>query len=196
MLAELTRIFLGDQDLTFMVEILFRTVIIYFYTLSLLRWIGGRSVAQLSIVEFLLVIAIGSAVGDSLFYPDVPLLPAMAAILLVVLFNKFIDLAIQRSDRLSNFFEGRPQIVVTNGQVHLHKIRSQGIGLSELHLKLRDKGVTDLAEVRYAVLEPNGVLSVLTHDKATDKLATGLFESPAVPADEFGAATDAGVRGS
>lgn len=183
MWQELHRIFMGDQDIVFAAEILLRTVIIYSYTLALMRWIGGRSVAQLSIVEFLLVIAIGSAVGDSLFYPDVPLLPAMAAILLVVLFNKLVDKAILASDRLSRLFEGRPQIVVTDGRIDKAKLHRQGIGEAELYLKLRDKGVADLTEVRFAVLEPNGVLSVLTDDKARAG-ASGLYAPPAVPREE------------
>ena len=53
--------FLGDAPALFYAEILVRTVIIYGYTLLLIRWIGGRSVAQLSMVDTLLVIALGSA---------------------------------------------------------------------------------------------------------------------------------------
>ncbi len=185
MLDELHRIFMGDQDLAFMAEILFRTGIVYSYTLALMRWIGGRSVAQLSIVEFLLVIAIGSAVGDSLFYPDVPLIPAMLAIFLVVVFNKLVDKAIQTSDRLSRVFEGRPQIVVTDGRVHERTLKSQGISRSELYLKLRDKGVTDLCEVRFAVLEANGVLSVLTREHMEQARDLGLYQPPAIPRDEM-----------
>lgn len=180
MLAELHRIFMGDQELGFLLEILFRTGVIYFYTLTLMRWIGGRSVAQLSVVEFLLVIAIGSAVGDSLFYPDVPLIPAMLAILLVVLFNKAVDQAILKSERLSRFFEGRPQIVVTDGRIHEGILRGQGIGVSELYMKLRDKGVTDIREVRFAVLEANGLLSVLTHEHLDQAKGLGLFQAPAI----------------
>lgn len=176
---ELQRIFMGDQSFGFMAEILFRTVVIYSYTLALMRWIGGRSVAQLSIVEFLLVIAIGSAVGDSLFYPDVPLIPAMLAILLVVIFNKLVDKAILASDRLSRIFEGRPQIVVIDGRIIRARLGAEGIGEAELYLKLRDKGVTDLAQVRFAVLEPNGILSVLTKEAAAG--AAGLYAPPALP---------------
>ncbi|WP_323032601.1 DUF421 domain-containing protein [Paracoccus sp. (in: a-proteobacteria)] len=153
MLDELHRIFLGDQSFGFAWEIVFRTTIIYFYTLALMRWLGGRTVAQLSIVEFLLVIAIGSAVGDLLFYPDVPLLPAMFAIFLVAAFNKLLDEAILSSDMLSRLFEGRPRIVISDGRVHQDRLRQQGIGMSELYLKLREKGVTDLAEVKFAILE-------------------------------------------
>ncbi|MTH77001.1 DUF421 domain-containing protein [Paracoccus aestuariivivens] len=188
MLSELHRIFLGDHDLIFLSEVLFRTLIIYGYTLALMRWIGGRSVSQLSVVEFLLVIAIGSAVGDSLFYPDVPLIPAMLAILLVVLCNKLVDFAIMRSDRLAVLFEGAPQVVIVNGAVRLRQIQREGIGLQELYLKLRDKGVTDLSQVRLAVLEANGVLSVLTH--ARDDAASGLYQPPALPEAELSQATN------
>lgn len=185
MLTELHRIFMGDHDLTFMVEIAFRTLIIYSYTLALMRWIGGRSVAQLSIVEFLLVIAIGSAVGDSLFYPDVPLIPAMLAILLVVLCNKAIDGAILRSDRFSRMLEGQPQIVVSNGRIHAEKLRCQGMGQQELFMKLRDKGVSDLREVALAVLEPNGAISILRREDGGAGKPDDLFAPPAIPADQM-----------
>lgn len=185
MLDELQRIFIGDHGLLFLVEILFRTIVIYFYTLALIRWIGGRSVAQLSIVEFLLVIAIGSAVGDSLFYPDVPLIPAMLAILLVVLANKLVDMAILRSDRMTRFFEGSPQVIVTDGRIHRSKIESQGISVQELYLKLRDNGISDLSEVRLAVLETNGSLSVLTRRRAEEEQAGGLYRPPALPETEL-----------
>ncbi|MDT1063964.1 DUF421 domain-containing protein [Paracoccus sp. CPCC 101403] len=193
MSQELQRIFMGEQDPLFLAEILFRTCIIYFYTLALMRWIGGRSIAQLSIVEFLLVIAIGSAVGDSLFYPDVPLIPAMLAILLVVLANKLVDLAIMQSSRLTRFFEGSPQVVVIEGRVDRHKIRSRGIGEHELYMKLRDKGVDDLSQVLLAVLETNGTVSVLVRSRS-EVPATGLYQPPALPEAELAGA--AGITGS
>ena len=88
---DLARMFVGDHPALFYLEIVVRTGIIYLYTLLLLRWIGSRSVAQLSMVDFLLVIALGSAVGDAPFYPDVPLLAAMAVITTVIGINKGID---------------------------------------------------------------------------------------------------------
>ena len=87
------RMLLGDAPTWFVLEVAFRVLVIWLWTALLLRWIGGRSIAQLSIVEFLLVIALGSAVGDAMFYPEVPLLHAMLVILLVVCFDKLIDVA-------------------------------------------------------------------------------------------------------
>lgn len=184
MLKEIHRIFMGDQELLFLLEVLFRTGVVYAYTLALLRWIGGRSVAQLSIVEFLLVIAIGSAVGDSLFYPGVPLIPAMFAIFLVVVCNKLIDRVVLDSPRLCRIFEGKAQILMVDGQLDHHKLRQEGMGRLEFYLKLRDKGITDLSQVRLAVLEPNGALSILTHEHAAAG-PNALFTEPALEGEEL-----------
>lgn len=182
MLDEMQRILMGDQDLGFALEILFRTTIVYFYTLMLMRWLGGRTVAQLSIVEFLLVIAIGSAVGDSLFYDDVPMLPAMFAILLVSVYNKLVDKAILGSPWFARLFEGRPRIVISQGRIHAERLRRQGIGIDELYSKLRQGGVEDLAQVKFAILEPDGRLSILRQD---DRGNQGLYQPPAIPAREM-----------
>ncbi len=84
---DLVRMFLGSEPPLFYLEILVRTCVVYLYALVLIRWVGGRGVAQMSTVEFLLVIALGSAVGDAMFYPDVPLLHAMLVISAVVVIN-------------------------------------------------------------------------------------------------------------
>ena len=84
--------FLGDEPPLFLLEIAIRTVIIYGYTLVLIRWIGSRSIAQLSLVEFLLVRSPSvSAVGDAMFYPEVPLVHCMVVITVVVLLDKALS---------------------------------------------------------------------------------------------------------
>src|SRR5690606_22718215 len=85
------RMLLGDEPPLYLLEIFIRTLIIYAYTLGLLRWLGSRTIGQLSTVEFLLVIALGSAVGDAMFYPDVPLIHALLVVTIVVLANKGLD---------------------------------------------------------------------------------------------------------
>jgi uncharacterized membrane protein YcaP (DUF421 family) len=99
--------FFGDEPPLFLLEITFRTIVIYLYTLFLIRWVGSRSIAQLSLVEFLLVIALGSAVGDAMFYPDVPLFHCILVITVVVLLDKAIAFLISRNATLEDVIEGR-----------------------------------------------------------------------------------------
>jgi uncharacterized membrane protein YcaP (DUF421 family) len=81
---DLQRMFLGDLPWWFTAEVIVRTIIMYAYSLLLVRLVSRRAVGQLSLIEFLLVIALGSAVGDPMFYHDVPLLHGMAVVTVVV----------------------------------------------------------------------------------------------------------------
>ena len=154
------RMLLGDPPPAFLFEILFRTVLIYIYTFGLIRWIGGRSISQLSLVEFLLVIALGSAVGDSLFYPDVPLLHAMLVITIIVFINKGLDYLILWSDKAQKTIDGVPNWVVHAGRLNPDQTADRGIGKAEVMALLRLEGISNLGEVEDAFLEANGDLSV------------------------------------
>lgn len=149
----------GDSPIVF-VEIVIRTLIIYGYTLALLRWLGGRAIGQLSTVEFLLVIALGSAVGDAMFYPEVPLLHAMAVVTLVVLANKGLDMAMARSRRFERAIDGAPKEAIRQGVIPASFLRDKALTTNELAQQLRQKGIEHLGQVEHAYVETDGVLTV------------------------------------
>ncbi|WP_421694433.1 DUF421 domain-containing protein [Aestuariivirga sp.] len=157
---DLTRMVLGPQPFLFYVEILVRIVIVYIYTLVLLRWIGSRTIAQLSTVEFLLVIALGSAVGDSMFYPEVPLLQALLVVTVVILINKAIDLLLYRSDMMKIAVDGRAVEVVHNGRVAKEGLAARNMSVAELQEMLRLQGFSNLGEIATAYIETSGQMSV------------------------------------
>jgi len=157
---DLYRIFIGDLPWTFTLEIVFRTVIVYLYTLLLVRWLSQRAVGQLSLIEFLLVIALGSAVGDPMFYPDVPLLHALTVITAVVLINRGIDRLLSRSARFERFIEGVPIQLVKDGLIDHRALEKLLLNRDELFQNLRIAGVENVGAVRQAYMEQNGQLSV------------------------------------
>jgi uncharacterized membrane protein YcaP (DUF421 family) len=162
---DLTRMFLGDAPALFYLEIVVRCLIIYLYTLLVLRWIGGRSVAQLSLVEFLLVIALGSAVGDGLFYPEVPILHALAVVTGIALINKVLDAMIMRWTVAKTVLDGGPLEVVRQGAICHDAIRARAMGTAEMKAMLREAGVRNLGEVEAAYVEAGGKVSVFRLDR-------------------------------
>lgn len=160
------RMLFGDEPPVFLLEIAFRTTVIYVYALLLLRWLGSRTIGQLSTIEFLLVIALGSAVGDAMFYADVPLLHAMLVITIVVLANKGLDIVIGRSPSAERLIDGIPAEAVRDGVVNARFLASSNLSESELFQLLRAHGVTQLGEVARAYLETNGTLSVFKAEKS------------------------------
>lgn len=154
------RLFLGDDPPLFYLEIVFRILVIWIWTMALLRWIGGRSISQLSVVEFLLVIALGSAVGDAMFYPEVPLAQAMLVIAVLVVLDKGVDYAIRRYRLAKRVIDGQPVAILRDGVILCDGLSARQIGSLELMEMLRLKGVENLASLRVVYLEPSGKLSM------------------------------------
>jgi uncharacterized membrane protein YcaP (DUF421 family) len=157
---DLQRMLIGDEPPWFLFEIVFRTTIVYAWALLLLRWLGSRTIGQLSTIEFLLVIALGSAVGDAMFYPEVPLLHALLVVTLVILLNKGLDLLVARSKRAERIIDGTPTEMIRDGVVGKAFLNSRTMGISELFQELREKGIEHLGQVGRAYVEPDGVLTV------------------------------------
>jgi uncharacterized membrane protein YcaP (DUF421 family) len=186
---DIGRILLGDTPPLFMAEIVVRTVIVYVYTFAMVRWLGGRSIAQLSVVEFLLVIALGSAVGDAMFYPDVPLLHALAVITVVVMVNKGIDVVLARLPQTQKYVDASPVEVISHGKLMEDGLRASGYSALEVYEQLRMQGVRNTGEVETAILESNGRLSVFRLTKPVN--GTALLppnKAPSSKADRKGRA--------
>ncbi len=160
---DLQQMFFGDQPPLFLLEIIVRTLIVYAYTLFLLRWLGSRTIGQLSTVEFLLVIALGSAVGDAMFYPDVPLVHSLLVVTVVVVANKLLDILMARSKGVEHVIDGTPQQAIRNGVIAQKFLYDTALSTSELFQQLRHHGVEHLGQVADAYVEPDGVLTVYRH---------------------------------
>jgi uncharacterized membrane protein YcaP (DUF421 family) len=157
---DLQRMIFGTEPPWFLLEIVVRTLIIYGWALVLLRWLGSRTIGQLSTIEFLLVIALGSAVGDAMFYPDVPLLHALLVVTVVILLNKGLDILVARSKAAERVLDGTPEELIRDGVICKSFLASTSMGVSELFQELRERGIEHLGQVARAYVEPDGVLTV------------------------------------
>jgi uncharacterized membrane protein YcaP (DUF421 family) len=156
------RMFLGDEEPVFFLELAVRTTIIFVYTLVLLRMLGKRGVAQLSLFEITIIIGLGSAVGDPMFQADVPLLHAMVVIGVVVILYRLFMTLLRRSDSFERFVEGTPSCLVTNGRIDIEALEKERLSQEELFEILRLAGISQLGEVKRAYLEQSGELSTFS----------------------------------
>jgi uncharacterized membrane protein YcaP (DUF421 family) len=157
---DLERMFLGTEtDWLFLLEIAVRTSIIYVFALLFVRFLGKRGQGRLSPFEFVIIIALGSATGDPMFYPDVPIFHAMIVIALVVLFTRILFQVSEWSETFENFVESRPACLVSDGIVRVPELRRENIAHDELMTALREAGIENLGQVRRSYLEPSGNIS-------------------------------------
>lgn len=83
-LFETERLLMGDLPYGFLLEVIFRSAVMYVFVLIMLRLAGRRGVKQLSLFELVIIITLGSAAGDPLLYDDVDLLPALTVFTVIL----------------------------------------------------------------------------------------------------------------
>lgn len=158
------RIVVGELPGIFYIEIVVRAAFMYLFALFLIRLTGKRSLGQLSPFDFVIIIALGSAVGDPMFYDDVPIGHAVTVICVVIALTMIISRLSQRHPRVERITDSSPNILVLDGAIDHDMLAKEHISLSELRERLRLRDVTSIDMVRCAVLEPSGQISVLTTD--------------------------------
>lgn len=159
------RIFMGNLSPLFILEIAFRTAFMYLFTVLMARLIGKRGMAQITPFEFIIVIVLGSATGDPMLYPNVPLVHGMAIVTTIVLMERIYAFFSQRYEKLESFVESEPTLLVHKGKIVKNTLEQVSYSKENLMMQLREQGVDDIGRVKEAYLEPSGSLSVFTYDK-------------------------------
>lgn len=157
------RIFIGEEPVLFYLEIIFRVVLVYGYSVLLVRLMGKRGSQALSPLENMVIIALGSAVGDTMFYPEVPLTYAFLIVTLIVGMSRGMAKLQTYSEDFNDFMDGKPLLIIQEGQLIREAMPRTRLRDDELYALLRIQGIEDLAQVRLAWYERTGELSVFKY---------------------------------
>jgi uncharacterized membrane protein YcaP (DUF421 family) len=151
---------LGGEDWSFLAETALRTTIMFCVIVTSLRLLGKRGIKQLSVFELGVIIGLGSAAGDPMFYKDVGLLPGILVFTMVVCLYRLITILINRSRRFESLVEGNPTCIIKDGEFIVENFKKEPIAFDELFTQLRLQSIAHLGQVDQAVLENNGEVSV------------------------------------
>lgn len=175
------RIWLHDYPLSYLGEVALRTAFMFAVILTALTVSGKREVRQLSVYELVLLIGLGSAAGDPMFYHDVPLGAAVVVFIVVMSCYKFITRLSDHNRLIRNKLEGIPVYVIENGCILIENFADEDLGKDELFADLRQAGVEQLGQVRVAILEANGMVSIF--QQSPNQVKAGLPILPKVLAE-------------
>lgn len=172
------RILFSDHENKFFLEILLRTPIMFLAVFAVLRISGKRGGQQLSILEIVMIITLGSAAGDAMFYEEVGILHALAVFVIVILLYRLIIYIITLSDKAEEIIEGNPVYIIRKGILCLDEMKGDELGTDELFAELRVFNVSHLGQLECAILEANGKISLFYYPD--EKVHVGL---PILPDD-------------
>ncbi|GAB3950814.1 DUF421 domain-containing protein [Spirosoma harenae] len=164
------RILLDEFPWQYLGEVAFRTFSMFLILLIALRLSGKRQIKQLSVFELVLVIGLGSAAGDPMFYEDVPLASVLVVFIVMIVSYKLTTLLSDKNHLVRRALEGKPVYVIENGSILINNFKDEDLTKDELFTALRLEGIKHLGEVSVAIREPTGELSVFPY-KSADKRA-------------------------
>jgi len=161
---EWDRILLSELPAMFLIEVLVRTSVMYLIILVALRSSGKRGVKQLSVYELVLIIGLGSAAGDPMFYEDVGLLPAILVFLTIILLYRLTTWLSGKNNRVEKLLEGSAVCVIRDGRFSIENFEKEDLAQTEFFSELREKSVEHLGQVRVGLLEPTGEISLFFYE--------------------------------
>jgi len=156
----MTNIFLPEISIA---EKVLRSFAVYAFLLVAFRITGKRQVGQLTPFDLVVLLVISNVVQNALIGNDNSLGGGLLGAAAILAINYLVVEVSYRSKRARRWLEASPTMLVHNGQVLHDNLRRERLTLDDLMVALRRSGVTEPHEVRFAVLEDNGGVSVVPY---------------------------------
>ena len=159
---------LGEEEWSFLPEVLLRSAIMFIVAVVALRLIGKRGIMQ-HVFELVLIITLGSAAGDPMFYSKVGLLPAILVFITIIMMYRITNFFVARFKGVEHLLEGRHVRLIKDCRFVIENLKPEEISKDEIFSDLRMKDVSHLGQVDAAYIEASGEMSVffLPDDKVT-----------------------------
>ncbi|MCV9886014.1 DUF421 domain-containing protein [Metabacillus halosaccharovorans] len=135
-------------------DLIWKSVVIVIGGTILLRVAGRKSISQMTLSQVVIMIGIGSLLVQPLVGKNVwnTLFVGLTLVLTLVI----IEYSQIKSDKLEKFISGKSKVLIDNGKLQTDQLKKLRLSVDLLEMKLRQSSVTDMNDVQYATLEPNG----------------------------------------
>jgi len=144
-----------------MTNILLRTVIVYVFLLIIMRLMGKRQLGELEVSELVSTLLLSDIAALPITDQDIPLIYALIPIILITTFEITLSVVLTKFPQLKSIISSRPSTLIKKGLIDRKEMIRNRISIDELFSELRQKDISDLSEVAYAILEQNGKLTVI-----------------------------------
>ena len=147
-------------------EKILRSLFCYFFLLVMFRLLGKREVGQMTPFDLIVLLVLSNVLQNAMIGPDNSVTGGLIGATAILVTNWLVSRIAFRSPRLERAIEGVPTVLVHDGKIIETNLRRETISQADLLSNLRLQGIFDIREVRVAVLEPSGKLSVLKQEDA------------------------------
>ncbi|WP_459479496.1 YetF domain-containing protein [Clostridium saccharoperbutylacetonicum] len=141
--------------------VLVRSVIAFFSLLIFAKILGKQQISQLTFFDYALGITIGSIAATLTTDLSSRAWPHFVGLLTWSALGYLMEYITEKWRYAAKYIEGEPTIIIMNGKIMEDVLRKMKYTAADIMGLLRNKDVFDLSQVDFAIIEPNGQLSVL-----------------------------------
>ena len=150
-------------------DIVLRSLAVYFFMVIAVRVFGKNQLSQLNAGDVILLLLISNAVQNAMVGPNNTLLGGIVAALVLFVANFIVKKFIFKSKFVKELIEDRPYILVKDGKIFQDVLKKVQISEDELEESVHEHGIETVAEVKLAILEVDGNISVVSIDKNSNQ---------------------------
>ncbi|MCC9167700.1 DUF421 domain-containing protein [Pontibacter harenae] len=154
------RILIGDNPWGFMVEVFLRSLIIYVCLIIVMRLLGKRMNAQLTITDLAVMLTLGAIASVPMQAFDKGILPGIVLLIAILLLHQGVTLLTYNKRKVEMLTQGHIKLVIKNGVVDPDELTRMRISKDQIFSVLRAKGVRHLGQVKRLYSEADGHYSL------------------------------------
>lgn len=154
------RILIGYAPPEFLLEVMFRTIILYVFLLFVLRLMGKRMGGMLSISELAVLLTLGAIICVPMQLPDKGILLGFVALLAALAFQRGFNLIGFKSGTAEEIIHGIESVLLKDGTLVVEELKKASITRQQLYAVLRSQNIYNLGEVERIYMEAAGLFSV------------------------------------
>lgn len=140
--------------------IILRSLFIYFFVLLVMRLMGKREIGKLSVFDLVVSIMIADFAVLSIEDTKLPLFLGLLPIITMMTVQILLSWLSMKSSSIRHIVDGKPTILIKDGNIQEEEMKHHRYNLDDLMTQLREKNISNVAEVDFAILETSGKLSV------------------------------------
>lgn len=149
-------------------EMILRAVAIYLILLVLFKIAGRRALLQMTSFDLILLLIISEATQQALLGDDFSVTGAMLTIITLVVVDMLFGMVKKYISGAESAIDGSPVILVVHGELQNEKLKKVDVSCDDILVSARQNhGITTLEEIKYAILERNGHISIIPEESAS-----------------------------
>jgi uncharacterized membrane protein YcaP (DUF421 family) len=153
-----------------MALVAWHTLAIYLFLIVMFRLVGRRQLGQLNVIDLVIIVIMGSAVETAMVAGDTSLQAGLISATTLLIANRFIASVLSRSRRWRRLVSGDPILLVKEGQFIEEHLRRAAMTHEDVLEAMREREACDVSNVKFAVLETNGTITIIPNGAETHRI--------------------------